>query len=669
MRLASRKASPLDNLQEAIAQNSDEVARAETIGAILGSRLWEDVRIDASSRRQVYGSAHINRIERELTERFGIFNILHPSMRQLMLLAETTMKTRFIGDPLLPAHTCVVILFMAHRGGMPWIKMTLLACLLFALHPVVAMFGLLLLQNLSRQKRSRVERIIPRSAPDSCKVDVLIYGGGIRGLYSGALLARAGRRVTVLVPNSQNHAGATVWPNGAPCEFVLDRCEFGQISYYETLLSACVHPSRPLYFKPVGSAKTGWAHAVVVARDLRQPLPLRSGAQAWIDDRSCEFGVDRGILAVALRQAVAVARDFPAYVATKLPKSSTALDSSTSDVSPRAKSFVDARSITASEAIANITRLANATVSFPKTALQSFTTSMLLHEDHLLADPLSFAAWSTATIDGIDGYHVPDGGTAYLCASLQATILACDGQVMTSMTVHDIEIKDDCSDPVVVVAGPSGIGGRLEKFLAQKIILAVDLPEGLDMSHRARQSKIPRTSQCVPKQSQLIRHTLVVFKGTCKAFDAPHAVPIFWQNGVPAWNTITFRDVPNGVVACVVEGSWTDIPQTAESTETLNLYHENILERLVYLFPQTAGKSTYIYTPEPPRHQFMQTPLVYPSSERHNIKIVQKNIHRALSEFALSDAAESVIAGYVAAHATLEGGENALRSKQPFRLL
>ena len=77
-------------------------------------------------------------------------------------------------------------------------------------------------------------------------IDAVVYGGGLRGLYTAALLARAGGKVTVLIPQSRCEGGATACLDGAPCDFILDRCEFGQVSRYETLLSVCLHASKPV---------------------------------------------------------------------------------------------------------------------------------------------------------------------------------------------------------------------------------------------------------------------------------------------------------------------------------------------------------------------------------------------------------------------------------------
>ena len=65
-----------------------------------------------------------------------------------MQCTESVLKDQLIGDPILPQHTCLVLLFMAYRGKMPIIKFVLLACLLFAVHPVLILTGLVMLQCL-----------------------------------------------------------------------------------------------------------------------------------------------------------------------------------------------------------------------------------------------------------------------------------------------------------------------------------------------------------------------------------------------------------------------------------------------------------------------------------------------------------------------------------------
>jgi len=88
MKLGSKIATPLDDLDNIILPGLREypteadatLEASKPLDDEECSEFWEDVRKEVSSRKQMHGAAHMNRIERELIERFGAFkNILtHP---------------------------------------------------------------------------------------------------------------------------------------------------------------------------------------------------------------------------------------------------------------------------------------------------------------------------------------------------------------------------------------------------------------------------------------------------------------------------------------------------------------------------------------------------------------------------------------------------------------
>ena len=129
MKLGSKKASPLNDLDDVVlpvfAEYADdeevERAAAQPLDEDEASIFWEDLRREASSRKKVYGSAEANRVERERRERCGRFKggATHPWAVAAATRLEAAARTRLVGDPVLPLHTCVVILFMAYRGRMP----------------------------------------------------------------------------------------------------------------------------------------------------------------------------------------------------------------------------------------------------------------------------------------------------------------------------------------------------------------------------------------------------------------------------------------------------------------------------------------------------------------------------------------------------------------------
>lgn len=678
MKLGSKVGTPLDDLDDIILPglqeyqtDADALPReSKPLSEEECSVFWEDVRKEVSSRKQVHGAAHMNRIERELVERFGAFkNILtHPYSRLVARCLGTIMRTRFVSDPILPTHTCIVLLFMAYQGKMPTRRLFLLACFLFAVHPLLVVLGLILLQNVYRQKyelQGPTHRL-----RDECLVDVLIYGGGLKGLYAGALLVRAGCRVIVLVPHTKCDGGSTVCPEGSPCEFVLDRCEIGQIARYEALLLPCLHPSKPIVFEPVGSAQAGWAHGVVVAGDINHPIPLRSGAQAWADDLSRALGAERCCLVALLQQAAAVFLDMFPFVSARLPKDASLLRFHTlTDHKNTMATFEVASSMTFSEAARQITSAARQT-PMPHAFKWACATICLLREEYVLPEQVSFAAWSTSIIHGIDGYHVPKGGISLLCASLETTIKSCGGEVRTSTIIHDVETICDHEKSVLVTTsiGPERTSGT---YLAQKVLFAVD---AFDCFRILKAANMPiqdiQRSRLFPSRrpgsfdSVLpILRTLIAFKGTCKDLDVPQAVPTFLRKGCNPtnlgtfdgldWKTITFHDAPKAIVACVVEGPvascWKGTMGQDSSGQPREPYFKDILHRLAYFFPKTEGKVIHISTLGPTPRDFSCFKARHLETTIHNLD----NIFFAQDDLALSKAAGSVIAAYVAAHAVL----------------
>ena len=164
-------------------------------------------------RKRIYGIANAHRIERELVERFGVFKafVAHPlsvrwrrrfffyyPLKFIMIIQaeigavhRSVLKDQLIGDPILPQPPAWYAFRLS--GKMPIIKFVLLACLLFAVHPVLILTGLVMLQCLHRQMKAPKGKFTRDPYPVST-IDAVVYGGGLRGLYTAALLARAGGR-------------------------------------------------------------------------------------------------------------------------------------------------------------------------------------------------------------------------------------------------------------------------------------------------------------------------------------------------------------------------------------------------------------------------------------------------------------------------------------------
>ena len=162
--------------------------------------------------------------------------------------------------------------------------------------------------------------------------------------------------------------------------------------------------------------------------------------------------------------------------------------------------------------------------------------------------------------------------------------------------------------------------------------------------------------------------TLIAFPGTCKDLDAPKDLPIFWRKQSATCNdpkvldckTITLRDSPNGVASCVVEGPVSSLWVYAfggndTATDTRNRLHNDILSTIAHLFPLTRGRALYINTLAPSPRGFSHTPARYLVGKDALGPVINglSDIFLALDDFAVSNSAGSVIAGYLAAHTAL----------------
>jgi hypothetical protein len=683
MKLATKAASPLNSLSGVILPRLDEYltdddiyrARSRPLNDKEVLNFWDDTRKETSSRTKVLGAAHSNRVERELFERFGVLRHVttHRYSLQMMSCADAVLRTRLTGNPILPLHTCIVILFMAYQGRMPLNMFFVLACFLFTVHPFLVIILFLFMGKLiSRKPATQIPLASESSlATGPANNNVMVYGGGVRGLYTGALLACAGQRVTVLIPQSSCDGGANVHPKGAPCEFVLERCEFGQVSKFEALLSPCLHVTKPVIFEPVGCAQTGWVHAVLFTGDLSQPVPLRSGSRAWVDDISRAFGTDHSILAYTLQQVAMVFKDMIPFMVAKLPDDPCFMRLRTwNRTSSAADYFTRAARITTAEAASRIAGGIRAPI-LVLDLLERICAVCGLRRELECTPPekISFAAWCASVAHSIDGYHVPKGGASHLCASLRATIEAHGGEIQTDTVVQSIRFVDDRnpSAGIVTTARRSGI---VETLCTTKVVLGVDASECFRLLRDTRERcNLTTTGERIndplnQPQAQLIVRTLIAFPGTCKDLDTPQAVPVFWrkQSGCPIlpddetkWRAVTFRDATNGIVACVVESHSSPIMQAEFVEPDRTRFHLDLLHAIARLFPETEGKAQFVTSLTPSPCGSPHVPTRYSTGSEALKPAVDDldGVFLALDDFALSNAAGSVIAGYLAAHAVL----------------
>eukprot|EP00629_Pelagomonadales_sp_RCC1024_P000608 CAMPEP_0119260080 /NCGR_PEP_ID=MMETSP1329-20130426/638_1 /TAXON_ID=114041 /ORGANISM="Genus nov. species nov., Strain RCC1024" /LENGTH=550 /DNA_ID=CAMNT_0007259495 /DNA_START=500 /DNA_END=2152 /DNA_ORIENTATION=+ len=548
---------------------------------------------------------------------------------------------------------------------MPLKKLFVLACLLFMVHPMLVIICLAMIGSLILHPVPRVHLApLPSGACLASSTNIVVYGGGVRGLYTGALLACAGQRVTVLIPQSSCDGGATAYPKGAPCKFILERCEFGQVSRYENLLSPCFHASKPVTFEPVGCAQTGWVHSVLVARDLSQPVPLRSGSQAWVDDISRVFSTDRSILLVTLRQVAAVLEDMFPFMVEKLPGDSILMKflfawNGGSRIS--ADYFLGASNITTANAANRIAIVTKAQIPVLGLLKRICAVGGPLREECA-----SFAAWCASVAHGIDGYHVPRGGITHLCESLRATIEACGGEIRTDTVVQRLRFVQGSKPSPGIAITTTGAGGIVGTLCATKVVLGTNSSECLHLLHNAREdaNSTSSGSNSAPinldqPQALLILRTLIAFSGTCEDLDTPRAIPVFWRkhtlsNDDLDRKTVTFRDAPNSVVACVVESPISSKKWELDEKERTR-FHIDLLNDIAGLFPKTKGMAQFVTSLSPSQCTSSQIPTRYSTGwpAFKSAAVETDGIYLAFDDFALSNAAGSVIAGYLAAHAVL----------------
>mmetsp|Transcript_15662 Transcript_15662/g.49019 ORF Transcript_15662/g.49019 Transcript_15662/m.49019 type:complete len:520 (-) Transcript_15662:432-1991(-) len=336
---------------------------------------WKEVKRVSLSRRAVYERARANRYERELYARFGMFKgvATQPWAMAALRWLDDCSRIRLVGDPVLNAHSCVIVLFMAWRGRMPADKFVLLACFLFAVHPVVVV-AFAATFAIARGRKRRPKR---PAGP------IEIRDGGLQGLYTGALLAAAGARVTVHEPG----------------DCFVSSPRFGQMSRYETVLAAA---ARGLAFEPVGTPETGWAYAV-------SNVVLRAGAEHWVEAAREVTGFERERLSSLARRASQVAADLFAFTASQLEADDQWIFRSATE-----------------EAGATFRVAANASVddALARLGFDDETGRARLVE-LVGTSATNFANWCWLLTHTIDGFHLAPG----LADAMTETVLAAGGAV------------------------------------------------------------------------------------------------------------------------------------------------------------------------------------------------------------------------------------------------
>lgn len=163
-------------------------------------------------------SANIRKFDRELFEKYGYFKpiILHPQFQRIKaFLLEHSIDFDFglfVGEPLLPWSTSIIVLFMLYKR-LSLSVLLLGAAFVFNVNPlyVVLLFVPLIFSPSSKSPPKGYRRInsittkgLPTTpisldiAPSDVKYDHVLIGNDIATLYTAALLSKVGHRCCVL---------------------------------------------------------------------------------------------------------------------------------------------------------------------------------------------------------------------------------------------------------------------------------------------------------------------------------------------------------------------------------------------------------------------------------------------------------------------------------------
>jgi len=341
MKLGGSAATPYDGLAKNMLRvevefHSDEEIEASKAVPLDDDEIfvfWEDARKAAQNRKRILSAANQARIERELTARFGVFKgvAMHPAALRLAECVGDAARVKLVGEPVLPLHAIVVILFMAQRGKMYLPHLVLLAALLFAVHPSLVFLAALACNGYSNgKKRQKPKRSQKRTKTHNAvghlsdlqhlsRYDFIVVGAGLRGLYPAALLAKCGFTVAVLESSDSICAGSTVRPPNSPKTFIVEDVAFGPVARYDALLKAGLSAAdaSDLEWDPVGTAENGWTYRIQTSDD-GPTVSLKAGAEAWVDSIAKATGAAPAGLAQMLQHAVAVSRGAGAFSANKL---------------------------------------------------------------------------------------------------------------------------------------------------------------------------------------------------------------------------------------------------------------------------------------------------------------------------------------------------------------
>ena len=307
--------------------------------------------------------ADSKRLERELFEKYGMFKdiILDPRFQYWKQFAEENVDfDPFLGDPLLPIATVVIVLFMLHKRVSNNV-VALAAALLFNVNPFyvcLTLVGLWLLHKAKKPKHYRAVKSsavppdvatyapVPFSATSAAALaagtyDHILVGNDLATLYTAALLSRNGHKCVVVQPRGA--PPARVRPEGAPYAVPTRNVVVSKVDRYQSLLdtvqlglpsAARLPAGERVTFGPVGTPDDCFTHTVVRISSSSSSSGgrggrgssggaggstwlLRAGDTSLAADLSSRLHTDKAALSVFFKSVLSAQAAVTAYLISK----------------------------------------------------------------------------------------------------------------------------------------------------------------------------------------------------------------------------------------------------------------------------------------------------------------------------------------------------------------
>ena len=306
--------------------------------------------------------ANKRKLSREMDEKYGPLKdiILHPMYQSMKQYLEDNITFEFtLGEPMIPAATAIIVLYMMHKRLDNNI-LFLVGCILFNINPlyvvVAAIFwivqslgnktpkGFVKTTALTSDYKSYTSQVAQDLYAESEKsYDHVLVGNDISTLYTAALLSRAGH--TCCVMRAKGVAPSSVHPEGTPCPVPLRNFSVTKVEKYQSLLDTVqmfgngkMVVEERIKFSPIGSASNSYAHAVL--KSGSHTTVLRTGEGVLAEDLATDFSIDKGIFTQFFQSITDPKNNFTSYLIEKIaPSAPGSIDAQT-------KEFVDLASTT-----------------------------------------------------------------------------------------------------------------------------------------------------------------------------------------------------------------------------------------------------------------------------------------------------------------------------------